>query len=488
MLGRRRTVVSRSMFRTVELRGMLRRLATAASAAMFPVSLAVITFAAGLLFAQNEWFPATTVAEAQKTLTAVMLQLFRPFAAEQFKDFSGGAIKDIQKNRIVVRAPAPPAAADEHFLISGGLHQYLEYCPDAGCIAVEFSRAGDLVRAYPYRPEQLEANRIVSLPYEQVLFDFAENAYPWGVLKLPGGHLIATFNQWGTFPYGGGIARLRPDGSVVWFRHDYSHHWPRQLVGGEIAVPATRVAGSRISAPLMTGVDVHLDCEGKIAEDIVRIIDPDGRVIQEIPVLQAFLRSPYRGMLVDLKMPCFPLHLNYVASVTPGIQSLYNDVSPDDLVISLRDVNAFAILGRRDERLKHLFTGTFLRQHGVQPLGQSATMLIFDNHGADWRAGPSRLLAYDLADRSERTLLPNAGAPGVGISSDIKGTISVSHDQARVIVTSSADGRAYEIGIADGKVLTVFNNIHDLSRVPAAGEARLSAAARFFFHTVEYVR
>jgi len=54
-------------------------------------------------------------------------------------------------------------------------------------------------------------------------------------------------------------------------------------------------------------------------------------------------------------------------------------------------------------------------------------------------------------------------------------------------VTSSWEGRAYEIRIADGQVLTVFNNVHDLGSIPSAGEARGRAAARFRFGGVYYV-
>jgi len=442
---------------------------------------------AGFLLAEVKRFPYTVIRNAQKTAASLFAQVFPPFVPEQFIDFSGGKIGDVKHDRIIPRAAAPEAAAGEHFLMAGGLYQYLDYCPGYGCIAVEFTRTGSLVHAYPYRPNEFEAHQIVSLPYEQINFRFTLNMYPLGLLKLPGGDLIVTFQQWNTFPFAGGVARLRPDGSIIWFRHDYSHHWPRLLPDGEIAVPAMRIGNSEISAPLAPGISVDLKCDGKIERDIVRIIDQDGRVKQEIPVFGAIIHSPLRGMLFASPVPCDPLHLNYIAPVTRGIVSLYQDVAPDDLIVSFRDLDAFAILGRHDGRLKHVFNGTFLRQHSVQPLGESATVLIFDNLGSDWKGGPSRLLAYDLADGAERTLLPDDGASGIGMFSDVGGNISISPDLSRAIVTSSWEGRAYEIRIADGKVLTVFNNVHDLGSVPSAGEARGRAAARFRFGGVYYV-
>ncbi len=451
-------------------------------------STAIIAFILGFFVTEKEWFPFSILHNARKTEQTIRLQLFPPFAPEQFLGFSDLRPADAAENRIRVLAPAPAAPADEHFLVTGGFDQYLDYCPRYGCVAVEYTRMGKLVHAYPYRPDLLEAHQTVSLPYEQVLFHFTTNVYPIGLLKLPGGDLIVTFQQWNTFPFAGGVARLRPDGTPVWFRHDYSHHWPTLLAPNEIAVLTMRVGPSERSIRLGGDVNVTLSCDGRISEEFVRILDTDGREKEEVPVFDALLHSPWRGMLFEAPAPCFPVHLNYVAPVTTTMVGLFSDVKPGDLILSLRDLNAFAIIGRRDHRLKHMFTGTFLRQHSVRPLGQSSTVLIFDNHGADWSGGPSRLITYDLATRAERTLLPNPSAPGIRMFSDVAGNVSVSTDLSRLIVTSMGDGRAYELRVSDGSVLTILNNIQDLRTVPEAGEQHVTQAGRFALGGVYYVR
>jgi hypothetical protein len=166
---------------------------------------------------------------------------------------------------------------------------------------------------------------------------------------------------------------------------------------------------------------------------------------------------------------------------------LLPDVMPDDFLVSLRNLDAFAILGRRDHRLKYVFRGDFLKQHSVQPLGQTATVLIFDNHGGDWRGGPSRLIAYDLAMRAERVLLPNVNARGIKLFSFVSGNISVSPDASRLIVTSPEDGKAYEVRISDGAILTDFDNLHDVSTVSSFSIERLRHAARLYLNGVYYV-
>lgn len=464
----------------------LRKLTGGLPRLAFVLSIAVLGFANGILVSETKCFPYRYIKDGLTTFATVRDQILRPFAPYQFQRFTKEPTDEIG-HRIVVRERYPEAGSDEHFLLSGGIYQYLDYCPKLGCLAVEFTRDGGLVHAYPYRPDEFEAHRTVSLPYEQPLFDFAKNVYPVGLVKLPSGDLIVTLQQWNTFPYGGGIARVRPDGSVVWFRHDYSHHWPRLLANGDIATPAMQLGPPHPLVSLAGSVYLDLKCDGKVMQDIVRIIDQDGRTRQEISVYNAFMQSPYRGMLVDASEPCDPLHLNYVVPVSADMLPLFKDVEPDDLLVSLHNIDAFGILGRRDRRLKYLFSGTFTGQHSVQPLGRDGVVLMFDNRGADWQGGPSRLLSYRLKDGVERTLLPNPNAPGVKIFSDTLGTISISKDRTRVIVAAGLQGRAYEVRLSDGRVLTDFNNIHDLRTVAEAGGQR-GTAGRFTLYNAEYAR
>ena len=42
-------------------------------------------------------------------------------------------------------------------LVTGGLEQFAEYCPGhVGCLAIEYDGGGNVVQAYPYRPEEIE--------------------------------------------------------------------------------------------------------------------------------------------------------------------------------------------------------------------------------------------------------------------------------------------------------------------------------------------
>jgi len=68
-----------------------------------------------------------------------------------------------------------------------------------------------------------------------------------------------------------------------------------------------------------------------------------------------------------------------------------------------------------------------------------------------------------------------------------RGAVSISNDLSRAIVASTWAGRAYEVRISDGSVLTVFNNVHDVRTAASAGEPRDRLAARFALSGVYYV-
>ena len=157
-------------------------------------------------------------------------------------------------------------------------------------------------------------------------------------------------------------------------------------------------------------------------------------------------------------------------------------------MVSLRNLNAFGILDRDSHRLKKLVHGGFLRQHHVTHLAGSR-FLMFDNYGTDGVHGTSRLLMVDVADGTATTIFPNDATPERlrGFFSPIKGTAFVSPDRRRVIVTFTLGGKAVEVRLADGAVLTEFTSLHDVSHVEQFPEEQQRQARLHELHGVSYV-
>lgn len=435
---------------------------------------------------KRDWFPLQYFKLANKTASTYLAQ--RTARVELFDRFIG--MTDFpagDANRLRVRTQSSASQYPEHFLMSGDVYAYRTYCPRTGCLAAEFDRRGRLVHAYPYHAEEFAAKQTVSLPYEAALFDYAKDVYVNGLAKLPNGDLIVVFHQSETFPYGGGVARVDRDGHVIWFHHDYSNHWPTLLNSREIATVSQKIVhGASFVRQKLRSYDE--DCKEDFGSDIIRIVDTDGNLVQEIGVLDALMASPYRSAFYVMDQPCDPTHVNYVRPVTPAIAAAVHGAAEGDLLVSIRNINAFAVIRRKDGKILQMFKGSFQHQHGVTPLGNSTEVVMFDNWGTDRDTGPSRLLIYDLATGHERVVVPNKALPRDAIFSSAKGQIDISADGSRVLVAVTKKGIGYEVRLADGAVLTKFDNLQNVSGIDFMPDSRQTKAARFQIPGIYYVQ
>ena len=224
----------------------------------------------------------------------------------------------------------------------------------------------------------------------------------------------------------------------------------------------------------------------KYYNDFVHIIDGKGRLLKAISVLDALLESPYAPSLYYTD-PVDPTHLNFVHKLREDAGGA-KGIAPGDLVVSLRNPSAFGILDRKSYRLKKLVRGGFFRQHSVTHL-EGSKFLMFDNLGSDGMHGPSRLLMVDLADGEETTIFPNDRTPEHlrDMFSYQSGHISISPDRRRCIVTYTQESSAVEVRIADGAVLAVFTNLHDMSHVNTLPDERKTKATERHLNSVKYI-
>ena len=371
---------------------------------------------------------------------------------------------------------------DDPVLLGGGRGMFLEHCPPAprsalpgGCLAVEYSRNGEVSRATPFRPQAIEAANIVSeqdYPYEHPPgWVFWKNAVATSIEPYPGGDLLALFRVSHAFPYGGGAARVAPDGHPRWFRKDYSHHLPHVIDDNLALAPGFRV--ERKNRTLQVGqLKTALGCEEeRWLVDTVRLIDGAGRLLEEIDILGALLESPYNGIFLpeQQRMRCDPTHLNFAHQLGPDAGGAAG-IAPGDIVASLRNLDAFGIIDRDTRRLKRLARGGFIRQHAVRHF-EKARFLLFDNLGTDGVHGPSRLLMVDLATGKETTLFPRDHTPAhLRWVASLGGSLSVSPDRRRVFFNETMAGWTLEVRLSDGRVLNIFRQLHDLSSVDAIPE------------------
>lgn len=463
-----------------------RRLLERAPLALFLLALAVGLIAYGIAIERYGIFPKAIIDDAARTgrATAESAQVRD---TGRFREFSDTPLAGFPARRIEIAAGD---ALGDAMLIYGGRHQFRELCPEHGCLAVAVGPSGDVIHAWPFRPSAIHAANVADedeYPYEENGFSAERDMRLARLAQYPNGDLLAVFHLRNAFPYAGGVARIDRDGHPRWFRRDYSHHHPL-ITEGDVAFVASLAIGDDI-LEVPDGERTHTyRCDGKVYRSALNVLDGDGALLERIPVLDALLASPWSGIVADPEDPCDPLHLNSVG-IVGGNAVGDAGLAPGDVVLSLRQINAFAILDGETRALKRLARGSFFRQHDVVHLGGSA-FLMLDNRGVERTLGVSRLLMVDLATGTETAIFPNERTPEAlrGLFTHFHGDIAVSPDGRRATASFPEEGVTVEVRLADGEALAVFRSLHDVSGLDQFPDERLGRAAIFTQQGVDYLR
>ena len=451
---------------------------------LFIIAIALAMFAYGAAVGHYKVFPSGAIRDGVKTARILLSR----YEIQTLIKFSHVSLDMMQRIEFVAgNELATPV------LWTGGLFQFMEYCPQDGCLAVEYTRSGEVAHAYPLRLDELEkaasAGAMQEFPYEFSLTFSFRDTYPHGISRYANGDLLVAFMHGNAFPYGAGVARIDRDGHVLWYRRDYSHHWPTLLDDGTAPVPSLRIGREPFSIPTGTLKYRIPDCNNPYRE-MVHIIDGDGRLLKTIDLIDSLLASPYAPILnytlTNKQQMCDLLHLNFIHQLGDDADGTWG-IAPGDLVVSLLGLSAFAILDRESGSVKRLVRGNFYGQHSVQHL-QGPTFLMFDNWGQDEVGGPSRLLMVDLADGRETTIFPNPRTPEslCCLITNARGYLDISADRKRALVTFTEEGVSLEVRLSDGEVLNIFRSLHDISDLDQFPDERKTKAALFPIYEIDY--
>ena len=420
---------------------------------LFVIAIALSIFGYGVLVERQRIFPYWIIHDGIKTGQALLNSM-----TVEFQSFSEVPPAESGSKRVEFVAGNGLTAP---ILWTGGHFQFSEYCP-GGCLAVEYSRTGEVVHAYPLRLDELEKakDRVADrdeFPYEyNPGFSFVRDTSPIGISRYSNGDLLVIFRYLSAFPTGAGVARIDRDGHVIWFRSDYSHHWPYLLDDETALVPSYRIDKEPVFLQIE---DRKIQINGdRIFRDAVHIIDKDGQLLKHIDLLEALLASPYAPVVRFAMFRRDPLHLNYIHQLGDDAGGTWG-IAAGDLVVSLRHLSAFAILDWESGRVKRVVRGNFFAQHSVHHL-EGSTFLMFDNWGQDEVGGPSRLLMIDLADGRETTIFPNQRTPESlrDLFSSAFGDIDISADRRRALITFTKEGMGVEVRLSDGEILNIFRS------------------------------
>ena len=166
-----------------------------------------------------------------------------------------------------------------------------------------------------------------------------------GAHLFPNGDLLFNFQD-ANFPYGGGLVKLDKDSRVIWKLERNTHHAVTLEPDGRIWVPSMRYRPHGVPNPgaLMPGY----------YEDTLLEVAPDGRVLDEISLLEALRSNPALFSLNhenDLDVVSEdPTHLNDVEPLPAALAPRFPLFGAGDLLVSMRNINTIAVIDAASRR------------------------------------------------------------------------------------------------------------------------------------------
>jgi arylsulfotransferase ASST len=252
---------------------------------------------------------------------------------------------------------------------------------------------------------------------------------------FPNGDLLAIYE-------GLGLVKLDAGSRVLWALRGGFHHDLSIAPDGTIWV---------------------LDREGKIIprinprqgilEDMVTALDPEGRTRRRISILEAFERSPFKGLLQGMERAGDVFHTNTLELLDGRFVQRDPAFRKGNLLLSVLKLDTLAVLDPDRREIVWARKGVWRRQHQPTFL-DNGDLLLFDNTGAG--AGRSRVL--EIEPQSGAVRWQYGGTPGADLFSKTLGSCQ-RLSNGNTLVTESENGRALEV-TRDGRIVWEFNSPH----------------------------
>lgn len=270
-----------------------------------------------------------------------------------------------------------------------------------------------------------------------------------GMQLMPNGDLVFNFEWLST-------VRLNPCGAVVWKRDNWGHHSVDVDDQGFIWV-----GGLKALEPDDRKFMLNVGLGTPIPS--VQKLDSNGQVIREINVFEVLNANGLEGLAYmssiennSTRVWGDTLHLNDVEIFPSDRKSAV--FSTGDIMISLRNIQTILVFDPDTLKVKFLSIGKLLRQHDPDFVGDDR-ISVFDNRNLEPLDGSaSRIASIDTKTGEVSTLVGQEN--GISFYTSILGKHQVIHN-GNVLITSSQQGRAFEVTSQGQIVWDYFNRIDD---------------------------
>jgi outer membrane protein assembly factor BamB len=252
---------------------------------------------------------------------------------------------------------------------------------------------------------------------------------------FPNGDLLGIYE-------GQGIVKLDAASRVLWAHRGGTHHDLFVMPDGTIYT---------------------LDREGKIIprinpdkgvlEDFVTVLDPAGKVLRKISILESFENSPYASLLRRMPRDGDIFHTNTLEVLDGRFADRDPAFRKGNLLISVLKLDTLAVLDPERRTIVWARTGEWRRQHQSTFL-DDGHLLLFDNTGA----GPGRSRVLEIEPATGKVVWQYGGTPAEDLFSKTLGSCQ-RLPNGNTLITESENGRAIEV-TRDKRVVWEFYNPH----------------------------
>jgi len=286
----------------------------------------------------------------------------------------------------------------------------------------------------------------------------AEILKHWYIRKaelLPTGELLAIFG----FPHGEqtpegyervGLAKLDKDSNTVWEYRGKAHHDLDVREDGVILVLTNQAH-----------INPEIHAENPVLEDYITMLSADGVELGRVSVYDSLKKGGARELIDRIRSLAEDghgdiLHTNSIEIVDERLADRIPEVTPGDVLVSIREIHALAVINLERQESVWTHTGDFRYQHDATVL-DNGNILYFDNRGSKRH---SAVREFDPVTRREvwsytGNWFRKFRSKDVGASYRLK--------NGNTLIVESRRGRAFEV-TPDREIVWEFINPNHTAR------------------------
>jgi hypothetical protein len=239
--------------------------------------------------------------------------------------------------------------------------------------------------------------------------------------------------------HGHGLVKLDKHSNVIWANPCTAHH---DLFVDEEGLIYTLTWAGKVVPSMHETEPVRLD--------FITVLHPDGCVLRNVSVLEAFERSSYASCLDKMPRSGDAFHTNTIEVLDGSLADRSPAFKKGNVLISVLKGNLIAVVDINEEKVVWALSGQWVAQHQPTVL-DSGNILLLDNRG---HYGMSKVIELDLF--TQQIAWAYGGDAANGFYTETCGSCQ-RLPNGNTLITESDSGRAFEVA-SDGRVVWKYYN------------------------------